>query len=68
MSKEQTVLMRLADLCVEDIMEMSDEEILAEVVEDGEDPNFIARQMRELIDRAIAESSAKKEGQKRQDP
>jgi hypothetical protein len=36
---------------VEDILSLSDEEILAEVIEDGEDPAEIAARMRRIFER-----------------
>jgi hypothetical protein len=45
-------LLRLADAFVDDIMSMTDEEILCEAIEDGLDPNAVAAKMRRLFERA----------------
>jgi hypothetical protein len=42
---------RLADAIVEDILNLSDEEILEEMREDGKDPEQVAVEMRVLFDR-----------------
>lgn len=42
------------DMLVQDILEMSDEELLREVKERGEDPKEIAERMRALFGKAIA--------------
>lgn len=44
---------RLADAFVEDILNMSDEEILAEAREDGVDVEALAAQMRALVEKSI---------------
>jgi hypothetical protein len=44
---------RLADAFVEDILNMSDEEILAEFREDHGDPDQHADKMRELIEESV---------------
>lgn len=43
----------LTDAMIEDIMGLSDEEILAELREDGIDPDAQAADMRKLVDRAV---------------
>lgn len=43
----------LTDALVEDLMSLSDGELLAECIEDGEDPEQIATDMRKLVDRAV---------------
>ena len=45
----------LADFCVEDIMAASDEEILAELREEGLDPAKVAEDMRKAFERVFAE-------------
>ncbi len=51
-SAEQA-LVNLADAMVEDILATSDEEILAEIREDGLDPQKVAEDMRRLVTTAI---------------
>ncbi len=51
-SAEQA-LANLADAMVEDILATSDEEILAELREDGLDPQKVADDMRQLIKRTV---------------
>ena len=46
-------LLNLADALVEDLMQLSDEELLAELREDGIDIEAEAARMRELCERAI---------------
>lgn len=46
-------LHRLTGFMVEDILSLSDEEIIAEVIADGEDPKEIASRMRALFEKAI---------------
>lgn len=46
-------LRRLADAFVEDVMSMSDEEVLAEFREDHEDPERHAAEMRALFEKTI---------------
>lgn len=50
----QQALANLADAMVEDILATSDEEILAELREDGLDPQKVADDMKRLADKAIA--------------
>ena len=45
---------RLPDFLVEDILETSDEQIIADAIEDGEDPEAIAEHGRKLLDKVIA--------------
>lgn len=52
----RVALNRLADAFVEDIMSMTDEEILAEAIEDGIDPEENATRMRAIFERAVAEA------------
>jgi hypothetical protein len=49
------ILARLQDLAIEDLMQTSDEELLAEAIEDGEDVDALAAEMRERLLRRIAE-------------
>lgn len=46
---DRLALERLAAAIIDDIMSMTDEELLAEVEEDGEDPQEIARITRSLL-------------------
>jgi hypothetical protein len=46
---------KLTDAMVEDILETSDEDILAEAREDGINPEAIASEWRAWLDRIIAE-------------
>jgi hypothetical protein len=39
---------------IEDILSLTDEEVIAELIEDGEDPVEIAARMRRLIEAALA--------------
>ena len=48
-------LNRLEDAMIEDIMSMTDEEILAEAAEDGINVEERAAEMREMIRKAIAD-------------
>ncbi len=50
---DRTALERLNDASVEDILATSDETILAEVRQDGQDPERIAAVTRELFEKAI---------------
>lgn len=47
------MLDRLTDMMVEDILEMSDEEITAELIEDGINPEKEAKRIRKVIGQAI---------------
>lgn len=63
MSDEKEIslaLARLTDLLVEDILAMTDEEILAEAEEMGEDPVRVDEGVRRLCERAIAEQAKAK--------
>lgn len=50
-------LERITQALVEDVLEISDEEILAEVREDGKDPTEIATRGRAILERAVVESA-----------
>jgi hypothetical protein len=50
----EDALGRLADFLVEDILAASDEDILAEAVADGEDPEAIAAAVRALFEKVFA--------------
>lgn len=52
------MLDNLANAFAEDIMRMSDEEILAECREDGRDPDEVAAQGRAIFERALAQVKA----------
>jgi hypothetical protein len=58
---------RLADFLVEDILEASDEDILAEAVADGEDPEAIAAAMRALFEKVDREFMGKHNGDAKRD-
>ena len=49
------MLDNLADALAEDILSMSDEEFLAECVEDGDDPAELAAECERAAERAVAE-------------
>jgi hypothetical protein len=51
-------LENLEDAMIEDILALSDEEILAEVIENGEDPAEIAARMRRIFEAALAKVRA----------
>lgn len=51
---DRTALDRLADALAEDILNASDQDILAEVKEDGEDPAAIAAEVQALFAKAAA--------------
>ena len=53
--KERNALDRLADALVDDILNASDEEVLAEAEEDGIDPTGLAGHLREVFERTAAE-------------
>ena len=57
---ERSVLDRLADDLVDDILNASDEEILQEADEDGIDPAKLAPDMRALLDHTAMEASKAK--------
>ena len=50
MATAKQQLQNLTDALVEDIMSMTDDEILAECIEDGEDPDEIVKRMQDMID------------------
>lgn len=52
---DATRLLNLTNAFVEDILSMSDEEILAEAREDGKDPRRIAQECRAILKKATAE-------------
>lgn len=52
-------LSNLADAMIEDIMSLSDEEVVAEICEDGGDPKEVAERMRCLVDEAIQKAKKK---------
>lgn len=49
----RTALDRLADAFVEDILSMTDEEIIAECIEDGRDPEQVAVEGHRIFERAL---------------
>ena len=58
--KERDALNRLADALVEDILNASDEEVLAEAEEDGIDPGRLAGHLRDVFERAVADAGKQK--------
>lgn len=44
----------LTDIMVEDILEMSDEEIIQEMIDRGKDPAAEAARIKAIIDKAVA--------------
>jgi predicted nucleic acid-binding Zn ribbon protein len=52
-SNDYLALDRLAASLVDDILRMTDEEILAEVAADGEDPKQIAQEAKGIFERAV---------------
>lgn len=59
-TKHRSDLDRLATSLVDDILNMSDEELLAEVKADGEDPKQIAEVARGILERARTTSGKSK--------
>jgi hypothetical protein len=57
MTTDRKALDRLADAMCEDIMAMTDEEILAEFAEDVGDPHEYAAKMRALFEDAIRKAN-----------
>lgn len=55
---ERQKLDNLADSLIADIMQLTDEEILAEAKEDGMDTEQNTRDMQAIFDRAVAQSNA----------
>ena len=53
MSDARKALDNLANALVEDILALSDEEVLAEFIEDGGDPEALAARMRGIFERAV---------------
>lgn len=53
----------LDDLIIEDILAMSPEELRAEIVAEGEDPDAVAADARASLDRAIRETKAAREAE-----
>ncbi len=51
---ECLALERLAAFIVDDLLNMTDEEILAEVTADGEDPRQIAQETKDIFERVVA--------------
>lgn len=54
--KKREMLARLSKVMIEDILAASDERILAETREDGQDPAVIAAATRALFEKAVATS------------
>jgi hypothetical protein len=50
----------LLDFLAESVLEMSDEDLLAEVREEGEEPEVVAQRVTTIIDDAIAKVSHEK--------
>ena len=53
-SNDHLAIDRLAASIVDDILNMTDEEILAEVTADGEDHKQIAQEIKDIFERAVA--------------
>lgn len=53
-AEDMPLLFHLSDALVDDLMALSDEDLLAEVRESGIDPETVARQLREQIEARIA--------------
>ena len=58
--KERAALDRLADALVDDILNASDEDILAEITEEHGDPARLAAEMRALFERTALEAGKAK--------
>ena len=65
--KERKALNRLADALVEDILDASDEEVLAEAGEDGIDPGRLTGHLRDVFERAAADAGKQKLAAAKQD-
>jgi len=52
-SNDHLALDRLAESLVDDILNMTDEEMLAEITADGENPERIAQEARDIFERAV---------------
>ena len=52
--EDNSILFQFADELVDDLMALSDDELLNEVREDGADPESLARELREQIEARIA--------------
>ena len=52
-SNNHLALDRLAASIVNDILNMTDEEILAEIAADGENPKQVAQETKDIFDRAV---------------
>ncbi|TXH10061.1 MAG: hypothetical protein E6R04_06415 [Spirochaetes bacterium] len=52
--RDTLALDRLAESIVDDILNMTDEEILADVIADGEDPKQIAQEAKGVFERALS--------------
>ena len=53
-SNDHLAIDRLAASIVDDILNMTDEEILAEVTADGEDPKQITQETKDIFECAVA--------------
>lgn len=53
-AEDMPLLFHLSDALVDDLMALSDEDLLAEVRESGADPETVARQLREQIEARVA--------------
>ena len=59
-SKERRALNRLADALVDDVLNSSDEEVLAEAEGDGIDAGELAEQLRGIFERTVADIGKEK--------
>ena len=58
--KERKALNRLADALVDDVLDSSDEEVLAEAEEDGVDATGLAEHLRGVFERTVADVGKEK--------
>ncbi len=58
-SNDHLALDRLAEFLVDDILSMSDEEILAEVIADEDDPKQVAQETRDIWFNEVSRGSHK---------
>lgn len=63
MTNAATKLARIRDAILESILEMTPEELRQSFIDDGEDPDQIVDEQREMIARLIAEHSPAKPSQ-----
>lgn len=59
-SADREELDRLADFLIEDVLETSDDDVLAEVREDGLDPQIEAASVRALFEQAVLQTNRRR--------